>query len=452
MAVAAVVDRGGLAGAIALRRALEQVEAQVAGLVVDRVPVAVADRLAKDLARCERQVAAVRTALVRVVTEAGFHEGQGGRDPATHLAQVTGTSVGRARAELELAERIERLPELFCAVRAGAVSSDQARVIAPAAEAAPDKAPELVAAARTESMKELRRRAQAAERAALGEEALEDQERRCHRRRYCRTTVPETGGVRLEAWLTAIEGAKLRSALDRRTAELLCGTEDAVDQVRADALVDLVTGGGGRAELCVVVDAAALVRGEVHGEESCEVPGVGPVSVRAARSLLGEAFCTLVVTKGTDITTVTSPTRFVPRKVRSALHARDRCCVVPGCGSTYHLEIDHWAVDFAATGPTELANLCLLCSVHHRQKTNGILVVGGGPGKWWTRPGPVAGKVPGPSGRERHRQREREQRRATERAAREGTGPPGAGPPGPAPGAGPGGSGAPRAGPPRDGP
>ena len=415
MAVTEVVERSERAGALALRRAVEAVDTQLAGLCAGRVPVAVADELATVLARHERQVAALRLALVRVVTEAGYHERLGGRDPATHLATLTGTSVAKARAELELAERLAQLPVVEGAVRAGRLSSDQARVIAPAAEAAPHRAAELVAAATTESMKELRGRARATERAALGEQALHDRERRLHRRRSCRTWVPEEGGVRLEAWLTALDGARLVSALDCRTAQLGRGSTESAEQVRADALVDLVCGGRGRAELCVRVDAGALVRGEVHEGESCEVDGVGPVSVEAARSLLGEAFCTLLVTKGTDITTVTSSTRFLPRKVRMAVEARDRCCVVPGCGSTFHLQIDHWRVDFHATGPTELANLCRLCSVHHRQKTDGVLVLGGGPGKWWTRPGPTAGKVPGPSGQERHRQREREERRARAR-------------------------------------
>jgi len=412
MAATEVVGRSELAGALLVRRSLGALEAQMGGLCAERVPVAVAHRLASDLARHERQVAALRTALVRVVTEAGFHERLGGRDPASHLARLTGTSVPKARAELELAERLEQLPEVQGAVRRGEVSIDQARLIAPAAEAAPHRAAELVAAATTESLRELRHRATATERAARGDRVLEDHERRVHARRSCRTWVPEDGGLRLEAWLTRIEGARLVSALEHRTAERLRGTDERPDQVRADALVELVTGGGGRSELCVRVDAGALTRGEVHPGESCEIPGVGPVSVKAARSLLGEAFCTLLVTKGEDITTVTSTTRVLPRKVRKAVEARDRCCVVPGCGSTFHLQIDHWQVDFDATGPTELANLCRLCSVHHRQKTDGILTLGGGPGKWWTRPGRMAAKRSGPSGNERHRQRQREERRA----------------------------------------
>ena len=404
--------------ALALGPAIEAVDAQVAGLSVDQVPVAVCDQLAKVLVRHERRVAALRTALVRRVTEAGFHERHGGRDPATHLATLTGTSVAKARAELDLAARVERLPLVHGALRRGELSIDQARIITPVAEAAPRATEELLEAARTTSLASLRTEARTKERAARGEAALCDQERRVHERRYCRTFVPETGGVRLEAWLTTLEGAKVLCALDQMTAELLATADEAPERVRADALVALVTGSGVRAELSVRVDAAALVRGEVEAGEACEVPGIGPVSVAAARSLLGEAFCTLLVTKGADVATVTSTTRFVPRKVRAALEERDRCCVVPGCGATLGLELDHWRYDFEKGGPTELANLCRLCSVHHRQKTQGILVLGGGPGKWWTKPGRMAAKVPGPSGQARRERRERELRERRERRER----------------------------------
>jgi hypothetical protein len=209
------------ARALALRQAVEAVDAQVAGLSVDQVPVAVCDQLAKVLVRHERRVAALRTALVRRVTEAGLHEQHGGRDPATHLATLTGTSVARARAELDLAARVERLPLVQGALRRGELSIDQARIIAPVAEAAPRATEGLLDAARTTSLASLRTEARTKERAARGEAAIWDQERRVHLRRYCRTWVPETGGLRLEAWLTTLEGAKLLSALDQATARLL---------------------------------------------------------------------------------------------------------------------------------------------------------------------------------------------------------------------------------------
>jgi hypothetical protein len=72
--------------------------------------------------------------------------------------------------------------------------------------------------------------------------------------------------------------------------------------------------------------------------------------------------------------------------------------VVPGCSMPYGLEIDHidgWALG----GPTELANLALLCTHHHRLKTyEGWILERHGPSdedpQWSFTPQPVFGQEP----------------------------------------------------------
>jgi hypothetical protein len=66
--------------------------------------------------------------------------------------------------------------------------------------------------------------------------------------------------------------------------------------------------------------------------------------------------------------------------------ASGKAGIAPGCGATHFLEIDHWRLDFARGGLTVLDNLCRLCSVHHKMKTNGLLRLGGGPGRWYVIP------------------------------------------------------------------
>ena len=67
----------------------------------------------------------------------------------------------------------------------------------------------------------------------------------------------------------------------------------------------------------------------------------------------------------------TEASRYIPRKVRDEVHARDkgRCTYVsPGgrrCGSTHDLQIDH-IVPFARGGDNSLSNLRLLCGKHNR--------------------------------------------------------------------------------------
>jgi hypothetical protein len=137
----------------------------------------------------------------------------------------------------------------------------------------------------------------------------------------------------------------------------------------------------------VRVDAAALRRGWVEPGEMCEIAGVGPVSVDTARELLGEWYVRLLVTDGTDVTTITGRHRHVPARVEAALFERDLSCVVPHCGVTIGLETHHWQVEVRSQGPTVLDNLCRLCSVHHDMASNAGWTIRGGPGHWeWVGP------------------------------------------------------------------
>lgn len=369
-----------------VRQATALVSAAIATAPPDEVDVAAAAEMAASLGHLAKLVS---SAMLRYARHTGA-------DAAGVLAGVAGTARGAARRQLQAAERVESVPQLEQAYATGALSLDQASLIAPAAAAAPSRAGELIEAAQRTSFRELRAQAERVERAARSEQHQVEAERRVHARRFCNVWTAATGGVRLEALLPRVEGATVMSALEKEADALWeeaaragSGSAERRERLVADALVALVSGNArtSGAHLLVSVDAAALVRGAVHDGETCEVRGVGPVSVEAARSLMGEGFFTLLVEDGEDISTVTSTTRVIPRKVRMALIQRDPTCVVPGCPATRNLEIDHWRTDFARFGPTELDNLCRLCALHHRMKTKEGWRLGGGPGRWrWLPP------------------------------------------------------------------
>jgi hypothetical protein len=132
----------------------------------------------------------------------------------------------------------------------------------------------------------------------------------------------------------------------------------------------------------VRVDGEALLRGYAEDGETCEIPGLGQVPVALARSFIGDAILQLVVTRGTDVTTVVSDSRYVRKALRIALEERDKTCVVPGCHMSDPLERDHWQVDYAKNGPTELDNLARLCGFHHRLRTHEGWELFGPPGRW----------------------------------------------------------------------
>lgn len=110
----------------------------------------------------------------------------------------------------------------------------------------------------------------------------------------------------------------------------------------ADALVELAAHEGGPAAMVHVrVDHTALVRGFTEEGEVCEVPGIGPIPVAAARRLADDAILKVLLTDGADIAAVAHLGRTIPARLRTALEARDPVCVVPGCDVRRGLEIDH---------------------------------------------------------------------------------------------------------------
>ncbi|OBK17528.1 HNH endonuclease signature motif containing protein, partial [Mycobacterium sp. 1245852.3] len=69
-------------------------------------------------------------------------------------------------------------------------------------------------------------------------------------------------------------------------------------------------------------------------------------------------------------------TRVINRRLRRALEYRDRTCVVPGCGATRGLHAHHLR-HWEDGGPTELANLVLVCPYHHRSHHRGVITISG---------------------------------------------------------------------------
>jgi hypothetical protein len=116
------------------------------------------------------------------------------------------------------------------------------------------------------------------------------------------------------------------------------------------------------------IDYDAFVRGAVEGEETCDLPGLGPVPVRIARRLLGDAVLKLVITKGVDVMNVTHLGRSATVAQQVALWWQSPVCRVQGCGRTFRLQNDH-RHDWAFTHKTRLDGLDPLCQHHHDLKT-----------------------------------------------------------------------------------
>ena len=377
------------------RKAVSTVAAYLAALEPERITTAQATELFGLFAELTRLGSAGQVLLTPRVAESDTWKNEGHRSAASWVAKATGTGLGDAIATVETAERLRSLPRTTEALRTGMLSAPQVREIAAAAAGRPSAELQLLEAATTCTLKGLKDQCRQVRAITGSAEAENARHEAVRRSRFFRHWSDPDGAFRGEFKITPDAGARLLSSLDVRANELFDRARKSDDRespaaYAADALVDLVTRSAGDATtkptgstvVHVRVDASALRRGHVEDGEVCEIPGVGPVPLSTARSLMSEAFIKLFVTDGVDVLSVSHAGRAVPARVRSAIEERDPTCVVPGCDVAMGLEIDHWQVDFGDDGPTELANLARLCHFHHSMKTYRGFKLAGGPGKW----------------------------------------------------------------------
>jgi hypothetical protein len=329
------------------------------------------------LDRIERLAAAMKLRLARRVDEAEQWKRSGYASAAEFLAAEAGSTVATAKRILDASNELRSLPVVEDALRAGKLLSSQTVAVTDAAAMAPGAQGRLVNDALRSSLAELRQD-------CLRTKAAADRDReatreRIHRERYLRAFTDAEGArnvhIRGPVDQVAKIEARLRPFIDGEFEQ--ARSEDRYEQREAyafDALLrminDLTTSGRSRSPrnlLLIRADLEALKRGTVEGDELCEIAGIGPIAVSAARELLGESILKLVITKGVDVLNVTHLGRGPTEAQRVALLFRQPGCSVEGCNRT-RCEIDH-RVDYARTRHTRVDECDPLCKQHHDLKT-----------------------------------------------------------------------------------
>jgi hypothetical protein len=320
----------------------------------------------------------------------------GHRSAADWLAEKSGVGRGEANRTMETAEALGSLPLTVDALRAGRLSSEQAHQITAVAAQHPSTEAALIETAAQSTVKGLKDQCKRilAQHDSQAE-ALARYER-IRQNRYLRWWTDTEGAFCLQARTTAEDGARFIAALETRSNVLFdaarrAGRHQPTEAYRVDALVELVTGVGGpttgtTSEVVMHVPAAALVRGELKDQETCEIAGLGPVPLAAVHRVLPTAYVKILVEDGVDVTTVAHAGRAISAHLLSALQSRDRICVVEGCDVSHGLEAHH-IIPFAQGGKGSLENLCRLCGFHHQLVTHRGYEITGPPGNWtWITP------------------------------------------------------------------
>ena len=315
-------------------------------------------------------------------------------------------SIGRvtAREHVRVARRLAELPLVRQAFATGELSYCKVRAITRVAT--PEIEKELVELALHATGSQVEKLVRGLKGAlAASTDAAQD----AHARRGVRVSWEDDGSLRLEARLTADDGALVLAAL-KAAEEAEGGTPgNASEARRADALVSVARAAipadeappeeGGRFELVVHVDVESLAGDQVA--DRCELDQGPVLAPETVRRLGCDGSVVRIIERDGRPLSVSRRKRAVSGRLRCALRSRDAGCQFPGCTHRRFLHahhIHHWA----RGGPTTLDNLVQLCSHHHRLVHEGGFCVerGGKHAIRFRRPdGQVIARVPrGPGG------------------------------------------------------
>ncbi|MFP5323005.1 MAG: DUF222 domain-containing protein [Acidimicrobiia bacterium] len=373
---------GGPATATEVLELVARTRALCARLEPNAISLGEAPAVFDALVALDRLVGGAVLRMTARYEESGRWKRDGARSAEEDIARRTGTGTRAARRKLSTSKRLPSQPKTEDAVRGGDLSPEQADEVSEGADVAPEAEDELLDTARRQPLHDLRRKV--AEEKAKADRDREERARRLHRARQVRRWDDADGMgnllLRVPADRLREVDARLKPLVDRAFADARhAGRMEPVEAYAADVVTDLLLGSTGAApgspgrqavrpekKVIALIDADALNRGRVEGDETCEIAGVGPVSVSAVRRLLSDAFLSVVFRKGTDVANVTHLGRQVTAAQRTELEARG--CRCERCGSTHLLDIDHnegWAL----THDTRTEDLSWVCWHCHDLKT-----------------------------------------------------------------------------------
>ena len=335
-----------------------------------------------------RIAAGQKLRLVAEIDRRHAYLGARARSTEDLLATTLRLSPGEARAQAELAAKLEALPETAAALRDGRVGVGQVAETAKKADelAAREGGAELVAALDAHAASY----GQLVDRGRLGREldrfteqagagVLADREQRAHAKRGVWFTQTPDGLPTIRATMTVLGQAHVRAVLDALGKPDGANDPRNVAQRHHDALVVLAEkylNDGKLPSVATQRPHVLLVTTEesLHGVEGAEpslLDGHGPVSVETARQICCDADVTRVEMTATGTLKAIGETQRSPSKPqRLSVIARDKHCV--GCGAPVSRCQVHHIVWASNGGPTHVDNLTLVCwnchtKIHHHE-------------------------------------------------------------------------------------
>jgi Domain of unknown function (DUF222)/HNH endonuclease len=338
----------------------------------DRTEVAVQDDNDEALIRSidaeHARIAAAQRRMLRLIAQADHRKSWvevGARDTAHWLSMRYGISYWKAQRWIAASHALESLPSVAGALASGELHMDKAVELT--RFATPETESRLLIWAGGVSCGAIRRKADVATRRTRDE--VVDVERS---RSLTWWTFDDGRRFGLQGELPSAHGAVVAKALDRLAKDLPVMPEEegsaGTEARRADALVALCSSGSRPEDepdrATVIVHARLDESSGEFGE--CEIEDGPAIDADSARRMACNARRQTVVEDDSGLPVrLGRVTREPPAWMVRHLKYRDGECRFPGCGSKRFTQAHH-IVWWEQGGRTDLENLVLVCTFHHR--------------------------------------------------------------------------------------
>ncbi len=337
--------------------------------------------LFEELSELAGQRNAIDGRIVEIVAEMDRDEmcgATGARSVAALVAWKLGWSSGNAHTVTTIARRLDEFPRCAADMRRGRLSLDQVGVIAARAGEGSDK--HYAELARVATVNQLR--------TAVRLEPRPDPEPRHEPER----SITKTSGEQSSCYRITLahhDAAKFDAALASHRDALIAEwkhdhREGAGDPDQRPPMPNTAEAFMRLVEASWDTETARRPHGQhttvvlhVDVEQRVAALHLGPLLTDAERQYLTcDATCEVWFARHGEVIGAGRSTRLINRRLRRALEHRDRMCAVPGCDATRGLHAHHLR-HWEDGGPTELANLILLCPYHHRLHHSGVITITG---------------------------------------------------------------------------
>lgn len=320
------------------------------------------------------------------IDDCGAPPSAGASSAADYVAKKIGSTSTKAKEKINSGRGMGSSTAVRRRAAAGALSPEQTAAITDALSVNPSAEDRLLSVAETSSLGGLRDECANSKTEGQDLAAIEQRihSQRCLRRYRDKEGAEHLHAVGTKATMARIDQA-IRSTVDEIFKEARAGgIHEPLDAYAYDALVTLadrsVEPRADRSErrrvptirnLAILrLDLEALRRGTPAAGETCEIAGLGPISVETARAMLGESIVKLVITNGVDVQNVTHLGRGPNIAQKIALLWQHPGCIREGCNRTARVEYNHaYGAEYRTTKHTRLDETEPLCDPDHDLQT-----------------------------------------------------------------------------------